>query len=211
MHKKLTIGDLTIQHTLVMIGLSVGVVLGRYIWWTIFAKVRGPLGLLAIPLVCPFVCAGLCFILASIGLHAFAVYQTRNVIPTVVLAAGVFIAFQIPMPARPDTPEKRHFLQHRADYEQVVEMARNRTLEPVPSYNLAFFPPQGLEHVSAAGYIYVYRLSSDTGFSVTFNPLERFYHPVVYNERTDTRQPCGGGAVEQKIDDHWYVCQVDWN
>jgi hypothetical protein len=215
---KLNVPDDELKSTYIvlMIGLSIGVVLGRFTWWSVFSSVRGPLGLFSIPVFCPFLClfalGALGFIFASLVLAVSSLIQTRSPVPTLVLAMGIFLAFQVPMPPRPDTPEKRHFLTYRADFEHVVEMARAGELEPGQSEcPNGYQPPKGLEHVSAEGYIYIWQ-SSERGLTVEFNPLAPFYHPVVYIEHTSAKQPCDGDAVvEQKIDAHWYVCQVEWN
>ncbi len=199
-------------YVVLMMAVSTSAVLGRLLWGRFFLSTRGPLGLFAIPLVCPFALGALGFMLVSMILVVRSLFQTRSLIPTAVLAVGIFLAFQVPMPPRPDTPEKLHFLKYRADFEQVVEMARAGELEPgQPDCPNGFHPPEGLEHVSAEGCIYIWRLS-ERGMTVEFNPLEPFYHPLVYIENASAKQPCDGDAViEQKIDAHWYVCQVDWN
>ncbi len=124
---------------------------------------------------------------------------------------GTFLAFVIPLPDPPDTPEKLHFIEHRAEYEIVIELVQNNELEQTSSYCL--HPPENLNHVSNAGCMYVekdeYR---GRGLSVRFNPIENFYHPVVYVEFDNVDNPCGYDSyVEQRIDDHWYVCEIEWN
>lgn len=185
----------------------------RQLWWLYDSNLRGPLGFAGITLiVCPF----LVISLTSVGVLSFivvrSVTQTKSLLPTLFLASGIFLTFQIPLPPRPDTPEKLHFLQYRTDYEAVVEMARNSELEQaLPNCPAGFLPPEHFSHVSAAGCMSV-DWDEERGLSVLFNPIEPFYHPVVYVELDNAKNPCGYDShVEQRVDEHWYICELEWN
>lgn len=198
---------------MVMAAICVAVV--RQLWWLYLIDLRGPLGPAAVFVVCgPFVIIFTVCALVFFALVASSIKWTGSLIPTLVLVAGIGIAFLLPLSPKPDTPEKLHFLQYRPDYEAVVELARNNQLEQaLPDCRAGFRPPDALKHVSSKGCMHI---SVDNyygrGLHVEFNPIESFYHPVVYVEFDEFEYPCGGDlSVEQKIDDHWYVCQRDWN
>ncbi|MFC1960204.1 hypothetical protein ACFLYO_05800 [Chloroflexota bacterium] len=141
----------------------------------------------------------------------FSIWRTRSLLPTILLSVGIYLAIFIPL-ERPDTPEKLHFLEHRADYEAVVELARNGELIAEPDTHSVFPPPEEYFHVSKAGSMYVYHYG-ERGLFVLFHPFTSFYFNVAYIEHDESiGSRCDSDSVvEQKIDDHWYVCEVDWN
>lgn len=142
-----------------------------------------------------------------------SIWRTRSLLPTFLLLIGLSLAIFIPL-ERPDTPEKLHFLEYRADYEAVVELARNGELSDDPDSHSGLLPPEEFTHVSAAGSIYVRNVNfNERGLSVLFHPFAPFYFNVTYLEHDESiGSRCDSDSVvEQKIDDHWYVCEVDWN
>ena len=194
-----------------MLVMVVVIGIARYGWGYYLSRLRGPVGFTSIEVVClPF------FVVAAVigGASLYAIVRslrrTRSAIPMLVLALGTLLVFQVPLPEPPDTPEKLHFLDYRADYEAVVELARNGELEAsAPECGTQFRPPQALAHVSGAGCMFVSNLDN-RGLVVFFHPLESFYHLVAYVEFDDGEYACGRDPyVEQKIDDHWYVCEYD--
>ncbi len=196
----------------------IAVAASRQLWWLYLSALRGPLGLFAIPCVLfPFV-GILFFSLVVVGFIAIrSMIRTKSVLPTLVMLGGIFLVFQIPLPSY-DTPEKQHFLAYRADYEAVVEMARAGDLTPcqrsvVSGFNryYGFEPPPTYAHVSGENCIEVVRNDARELF-VTFFPLERFYHHIVYTESGEIDARCRYDPhVEQEIDPHWYVCEYEWN
>ena len=201
------------RQILVMGLAAVAVAIVRVIWWEYLVSLRGPFGFEALYIVCmPF---ALVVLVAFAGLAFLIIKSFRvshNILPTVFLIFGLLMAFQIPLPAPPPTPEKLHFLKHEAMYEAVVTLARNNLLEQaLPDCPAGFRPPEDMELVSAAGCMFVEH-SDDQGLVVFFNPIEPFYHPIAYVEFDETEFPCGHDPhVEEKIEDHWYVCEREWN
>ena len=188
---------------IVLIGIT------RQFWAVYIAELRGPLGILAIPLVlCPLVILVTLFASILIALLVLASKRTRSIIPILFFSVGTVLVFLIPLPEPPDTPEKLHFLEHRADYEAVVEMVAN-----LQEGHNCFPLPDEFQHLDIGGCVFVewddYR---SRGLSVRFDPIETFYHPVVYVEFDNVDNPCGWDSwVEQRIDAHWYVCEHEWN
>ena len=128
------------------------------------------------------------------------------------LCIGVVIGLQAPTPERPPIPEMEHFLQYRADYEHVVELAKNDQLRRAgPDCPAGYQPPRVYEHVSAARCMFLNQ-DLEHGLRVEFTPLDGSgYHDVTYVEIDEGSNPCGYKShVEQKIDDHWYVCEEEW-
>jgi len=188
----------------------------RQTWWMYLYDLRGPLGLAVIPLiVCPFLMIFPVALAVWVFTLSRSVRKAKNVLPMLVLFVGTFLAFQIPLPSRPDTPEKAHFLANRADYEEVVELARDKALAACDRHGSIrtdiFQTPDRYAHVSAENCLEVNRTWCDY-FYLRFFPLESFYHHIVYVESGDADCACGGDPhVEQKIDSNWYVCQYEWN
>ncbi|MDX2076437.1 MAG: hypothetical protein SFZ02_08420 [bacterium] len=135
---------------------------------------------------------------------------TGNGSPMLIIFLFICIAIVItlPLPPQPDTPEKIHFLQYRADYEAVVALAKTRNLsQPVCD------PPLPLYHVSSIGCLHVN--SDDRGLTVAFYPLELFNYFVLYVEiesEIEKDAICNDSNsssmiyLKQKIEPHWYVC-----
>jgi hypothetical protein len=189
------------------------VAIARQLWWIYLIGLRGPLGFEVLWVLCfPLVVIVLGLGLILVVLVILSIRRTRQAFPSVVLILGILVAFYIPLPEPPDTPEKLHFIAYRNDYEKVVELAQNDALiQALPDCPAGFRPPANLSHVSSAGCMFLNWHDGD-GLSVHFNPIEPFYHPVVYIEFDHVDNPCGYDAyVEQRIDDHWYVCEHDWN
>jgi hypothetical protein len=190
---------------------SIGVV--RYAFGVYEHSLRGPLGLGWIAICFPeFVI----FMIALIVIALIAIRlirDTGSTVPVAVFLAGLLVAFflPIPFPSRPPTPEEKLFLAHRSDFEQVVELARyNKLAVGLPDCPAGYFPSVKYQFLSAANCMFVDRYG-DNGLTVQFIPFD-FYHPILYVDRI-TEKPCdeADGYVEKKLDDHWYVCQGDWN
>ncbi|MBC7813951.1 MAG: hypothetical protein H7175_22545 [Burkholderiales bacterium] len=164
-----------------MLIMAVGIGIARFLWGYYLSRLRGPLGLGAVEFVCaPFVVLVIVIVTICLFLVRRSILQTENVIPTWFLIFGIFLAFQIPLPEPPDTPEKLHFLQYHADYEATVEMAKNDELVPSPpDCRAGFSPPELLPHVSSAGFMFISH-DEHGGLLVFFHPLESFYHLVAY-------------------------------
>lgn len=198
------------------IAVVIAIAVVRQLWWQYVVVLRGPLGLAGIPLIaCPFLV--ICLVsLAVLGFTIFrSVTRTRSLLPTLVLFGGILLAFQIPLPPRPDTPEKAYFLAHRAAYEAVVEIVRAGDLEPRDRPGSIrtdiFEPPEQYAYVSTENCLEVSRNRCGS-LAVTFFPLEPFYHHIVYTDSGETDCMCGRDPhVEQEIDSNWYVCEYEWN
>lgn len=188
------------------------VTVARQLWWLYVSGTRGPTGPFALELCCPYLLLLIVSSFVLIVVVARSIHHERSILPAILLFTGIVLTFQLPLPEPPPTPEKLHFLKYRVDYEAAIELARSDSLkQSCPNSRYGVLPPKSLEHVSAAGCIYMGR-NTETGLTVHFNPLENFYHPIVYAENDSVTVPCKNDPfVEEKIDDHWYVCEYDWN
>jgi hypothetical protein len=174
--------------------------------------IRGSLGLgwigICFSILVIFIVALIVISLISIRL----IRHTRSILPAGVFWAGIIVVVLLPLPfpPRPPTPEEKLFLAHRSDFEQVVEFARdNKLAVAIPDCPAGYFPPAEYQFVSAAQCMFVDY--GDNGLTVQFAPFDA-YHRIVYVARV-TEKPCDEayGSTEKKLDDHWYVCQEDWN
>jgi hypothetical protein len=170
------------------------------------------MGLMAIPaLLCPFVILLIlgCSMVVTALIVSFK--ESRSLLATVTLVLGLFIAFIFPLPSPPPLPQMLHFLEYRQDYETVLEMVRENSLTlSAARCGRGVLAPPALRHVSPS-CISVYR-DQMRGLVVFFDPLEDWYHPVAFVEFDDVEFPCGRDPfVRQKIDEHWYVCEYEWN
>jgi hypothetical protein len=197
-----------------IIAVVVSVGIARLIWWQFVSSFRPPLGVISMMLIgCSFPVITIFFVSLLLTVIIQSIRTERSLGPAIILAIGTFLAFQIPLPASPDTPEKLHFLEYRADYEATIELARNRQLTNSRlncSHEKDFRPPDKLRHVSLGSCITVNQ-DTDRGLTIFFYPFERLFR-LAYIEYDDVEYPCGRDLwVEQKIEAHWYVCYHDWN
>jgi len=131
----------------------------------------------------------------------------RQIIPLLVLLVSFTIALLAPPPLM---HEESLFLSHRSDYEHLVELARTRQLSHTDKCRgdrLA--PPTGYEHLAPQ----CISLGADGGFTLDFE-IRTFYRPLVYFESTSsiTYHPaCGVCIILRQFDEHWYICQEDFN
>lgn len=195
---------------LLMLATALGVGIARFLFWQYRSGLRGPMGLLGIPLVlCPFIGLVILFGALCAFLVGWSLYQSKSVLPTLVLALGIFLVFQIPLPPPPPTPETLYFWAHRADYEAVVELAKRNELKDSDCQD--GYRSQRLSHVSAEHCLVLFH-DEKSGLQLQFYPLEGSYHSIHYTEIATDADLCVYDAMlEQRIDAHWYVCQEDWN
>jgi len=195
---------------MLVLAFAIGIV--RQLWWQYFIALPSPMGLMAIPaLLCPFVILLIlgCSIVVTVLIISFM--QSRSLFPTVTLVLSLFIAFIFPLPPRPPLPQTLHFLEYRQDYETVLEMVRQNSLTPsVLRCGRGVLAPRALRHVSPS-CIYVNH-DQVRGLVVFFDPLDDWYHPIAFVAFDNVEYPCGRDPfVRQKIDEHWYVCEYEWN
>jgi hypothetical protein len=199
-----------ILYTILMTVAACLVGIVRLIWWEYYISLRGPLGFFALPALCPFSVIAVTAVFGLFLLSLISIHRTRSAIPILVLIIGVFLAFQLPLSSRPPTPEEEFFLAQRSDFETVVQLARQAKLEQaLPNCPAGYHAPLEYQFVSSAACMFV-NTYDDSGLTVVFRPFES-YHPIVYVDKP-TKFPCNeqDAFIEKQIDDHWYVCQVDW-
>lgn len=172
-------------------------------------NLRGPLGLFAIAICLPLLAIFVLFFIAVIVVSILLFRRTHSLVPVGMLFAGIAVVFLLPLPPRPSTPEEELFLAHRADFEYVVELARNNKLDHDLDNASWLKTPKDYEFVSAKQSIFSY-FSSEKGLYMEFEPFE-FYSPIIYVD-VDNDKACSGDLnLEKKLADHWYVCQREWN
>ena len=190
--------------------VAVGI-LRQVIWITSLQEGFSDTICLAIP-ICLFM-----LVFVFLGLLVLTI-RLRSPAPILVLIGGIFLAFQLPLLPRLPSREEHHFRDYRADYEAVVELARNDELLPSDECRDAFLVPESLAHVSAADCLQVFHWNPH-GLVVYFHPLREFYDLVAYVEfDDDAPNPCfyeserySEPYVVEKIDAHWYLCTYSWN
>lgn len=175
-------------------------------------SVRGPLmGIeIVFRVLCPFYAVIITCALVLLGVFIHTLWQTRSIVTPIFLVVGVFLIFQAPLPIVPTTPEERHFLKHRSYFEQAVDLVRNAESDKERSSlcdEVFEMLPEVFGDDCDAWF-----LSSSNSFVAVFEPFD-FYHPLLYTESTDLDNPCVAadpfGWVEERIDEHWYVCMRD--
>ena len=142
-------------------------------------------------------------ILFLINLGAFIFQRNLLSFPLFILCALVSML----MPAI--TPEDIYFIQHKADYEKVVEIVRQHNIEHNGRCQYDYLPPKGYEYLTIEDCIFV---KYEPVLEVVFTPRVsgRF---LFYTESLSLGNFCGDGfgLIEKEIDNHWCVCGEYWN
>jgi Zn-dependent protease with chaperone function len=111
-------------------------------------------------------------------------------------------------------PEQIHLALHRADYQAVVELARQHQLDHQGDCQYAFVLPEKYVYLSQDDSSCIFA-EYDPALVVVFMPL----FPRTLLVYTDTQEAihnyisCGGsdGFIARKLEKHWYICIEDWN
>ncbi|MEO8395251.1 MAG: hypothetical protein ABI700_19815 [Chloroflexota bacterium] len=167
-------------------------------------------------LICPLACVmGMGLIAVPLWLTGISMIRNlKGGLPVLALWCGLIISVVIPLPSlpRPVFPEESFFAAHRADFEQVVTLARENTLScsqsecHCESRNL----PSAYRYLSQYGSVDVID-DPDSGLRVIFEPLN-IYYPVIYFEQPDAMNEamysmCGANFVSTRVlGEHWYLC-----
>ncbi len=166
--------------------------------------------------ICPLAC------LMGIGLVAFTLWLTivfirrdQNGLPTLALWCGLIISVIAPLPPLPPPafPEEAFFATHRADFEQIVTLARQDQLKCQPNLGcdvMARDLPPEYRSLSLDEYVQVAH-DSRSGLTVIFRPIS-FDYSVIYFDNPEGRNSLTSSIcpVESRftriLETHWYVC-----
>jgi hypothetical protein len=193
--------------------------LGRIAVDQFFEYERGPYGLGWL-IICPIPCGAIVLVAALIiVLAVHIVRRTKQITLALVIGVEVIAALLIPLPPlpRPVFPEETFFAAHRTEFEEVVNLARQDSLE-CGDRGCEYAPrilPDEYNHLSERGRIYVYREIQLDNFFVEFNPFT-FYYPIIYFQTPDDvnlpqHSICQLGRWVRQLDEHWWLCVEEWN
>lgn len=145
--------------------------------------------------------------IVHISLVSLYVFKFRgHLAPGLLLVGGLLLAAFLPLPR---TPEEMLFSWQRAEYDQIVELARHRQLRQGKDClaQHEFLPPSSYYQWSSE-CIYV---RQQDGLIVEFAPrsLER---PIMFIENPTSNRfpPCWNeneGRVLKQLSEHWYICK----
>jgi hypothetical protein len=153
----------------------------------------------------PIFCfAGFIFHIVLVSLYVFKF--RGHLAPGLFLVGGLIFAAVLPVPP---TPEEISFSRQRAEYEQIIELARNHQLQhsdDCPAEN-QFLPPSSYYQWSNE----CIQVDQQDGIVVEFAPrsLER---PILYVEdpTSDTFPPCWSdleSRVFKQLTENWFICE----
>jgi hypothetical protein len=199
---------------------------GRILLYIAFLNVRGPWGLFGAIIVI-YCLAPIAIIVLPVlatclvWLIWFSIVRARHPAPFVVCMLGIIGAITLPLPIallpEPDPfPEEVIFFENREDYEHVVEMARRGELEHDDDFpsSACYVLPEELSYLAHDGRVWIYVTNRLHGLVVTFEPFD-FYYPIVYLEKPgsvqETTECYHDGSVEERLDEHWFLCTLEWN
>jgi MFS family permease len=166
-------------------------------------------------IICPILCiVGAVLAAPIVGLAFISARRAHHFAPALVLIGGIVLVPFLPLPPLPLPvfPEQEFFSAHRAEFEQVVNLARQDKLKcpiNVGCDSLGRDLPAEYQHLSTRGFVWVaHKTPSD--ITVTFWPIDSYY-PVVYFDVPDDRKlswysECQDGRWVRRLDEHWYLC-----
>jgi hypothetical protein len=147
---------------------------------------------------------GLIFHIILVSIYVFKSHGHLS--PGLFLVGGLLFARFLPIPP---SPEEISFSWQRAEYEQIVELARHNQLQQ-GNHCLAqnqFLPPSSYYQSSSECIL----VNQQDGVVVEFAPrsLER---PIVFleNPTSDTFPPCwsdNDSRVFKQLGEHWFICK----
>jgi hypothetical protein len=167
--------------------------------------------------LCPLSCVmGVGFIVLLIPLTIIAGRRAQHAAPAVVLIVGLGLSIFLPLPPlpKPVFPEEVLFINHRSDFEAVINLARQDKLECVADWGCEVDARKlspDFVHLSNKGVVGV---SHPLGrLTVVFRPLDSYY-PIFYFEQPEDRNlfwnsDCWDSRYTRKLDEHWYLCAED--
>jgi hypothetical protein len=203
------------RQMLMLVGLAY---VGRIGLHLLIEQTRTPLGPAAW-----FICPPTCLILPGLvmiilGLAIRFARKARHIVPALVLIGGVVLVLFLPLPPLPEAvfPEQDYFAAHRADFEAVVDLARQGklacTMGEDCTYSVRQLPPQ-YAHLSREGLGWI--SGSDPAYLwVEFQPFDYDY-PVIYFQIPDNAKNFGGmdcqrGRYTRRLEAHWFLCVKNW-
>jgi hypothetical protein len=203
---------------LIMLVSIIPLYLGRIWIYQSLESERGPLGYAGL-IFLPICCGALLLVVVLLGVVAAIIYRrTRKVTSILVFGGGIIIALIIPLPVLPRVvyAEEALFYAQRAQFEEVVNFARQDELE-CSELGCDYYSrilPQEFSHLSEEGHISVSREKQSGGLIVEFRPFT-FYYPVIYFEISEDvdlgwHSECWGTRGVRELDEHWYLCMEDW-
>ena len=150
---------------------------------------RGPYGLLGCIILPIAGCLAFGWVVILLWIAGVTWTRTQHVAPVLVLLGGAIFALIAPLPPLPQPvfPEETFFAAHRADFEQVVTLARQNKLacSPLGCDYLADELPSAYAYLSIAGHVEVHQ-DLFSVVTVTFRPFG-FYYPIIYFQNPDAQ------------------------
>lgn|GEM_PF-6616967 len=196
--------------------------IGRVLLDSLNNHVRGPFGSMWW-FICPVACfTGTVLAIAALLLAIFASRKAKHPAPAFVLLGGLLLIPFLPLPPLPAPvfPEETFFHEHRAEFEQVVALARQDNLNCLANVGcdvMARELPIQYREFSRDRIVYVTGVNS-AHLSVEFHPIDPYY-PVVYfgfpeDRNLRVNSECNNigttSRYGRKLDEHWYLCVEDW-
>lgn len=168
------------------------------------------------------ICPILCFIVSGLvvfilGLAFISARRAHHLAPAFVLLAGLALVPFLPLPPLPLPvyPEQEFFSAHRAEFEQVVNLARQDKLKCMSGSGCSVIArklPFDLNSISVDGIVQVAR-DAQSGLTLKFLPINLYYPIVYFDAPDDKRSPwyseCQEDRWTRKLDEHWYLCIED--
>ncbi len=157
---------------------------------------------------------------AFVYLSAFSLLYLifrRHPLPLLLLAGGVYIVFSMP---RLPSPEERVFVAHRAELEELVELARQRQLAEGTSDGECgrgneFVVPEAYKHFVADECMLV-RGNTELVY-VEIRPYW-YYDVLIYSDAPLPEHGACGDRMSgeyyrdgppKQLDEHWFLCPRD--
>jgi hypothetical protein len=182
-------------------------------WQDGFRLSLGLFALICIPFVLAF--SSLLLTIAVWSLWV-SIKRARHPAPFLIYIVGIVVMFVLPLISLPHKPfpEEIAFSTYRTDYEDAVRLAQENLLlcHHFNDNKCVFYVlPTDLAHLSNDGRVYVFE-NQYGGLDVTFNPFFPSY-AIIYESGSVEIDPCfyHDAVIERQLDDHWFLCTVDWN
>ena len=178
--------------------------LARVVWTEFFVGTLGTLLGVFFWLSPIFCLTGFLFHIILVSIYVFKLHGHLS--PGLFLIGGLLLARFLPVPP---TPEEISFALQKAEYEQIVELARSHQLQQGNDClaENQFLPPSNYYQWSNE-CIYV---NQHDGIVVEFSP-RKMERPIIFLENPASNKfpPCqsySDGDIFKQLNEHWFICK----
>jgi hypothetical protein len=175
-----------------LFAIPIVVYIGKYVFFAIGNQ--GTMGIMALCLV-PFILIPIGVVIAFEIFALIYAVVSKDIVPAICFVVLILLAIVLPLLPLPPSDTEKHFYDHKAQYQAIVDLAKQGKLPE----NAAFHA----------------HLEKQNPLVILFNPFDDFYTYIAYAQKVedlDKTDVCYyDGNIHSQIGDTWWMCFREWN